>query len=89
MAVGSLCGGMGAGMLAGKMKPSKGYLLLFCYDVSCNLVFDTDYVVFTDDCTGQSGWKGNILFFIVTIIVVLLSFAMKKPFARFAELVEK
>ena len=31
MAVGSLCGGMGAGMLAGKIKAEKGYLLLF-YD---------------------------------------------------------
>lgn len=31
MALGSLCGGMGAGMLAGKMKTRNGYLLLF-YD---------------------------------------------------------
>lgn len=28
MAVGSLCGGMGAGMLANKLKPRNGYLLL-------------------------------------------------------------
>lgn len=31
MAMGSLCGGMGAGMLEGKMKTRNGYLLLF-YD---------------------------------------------------------
>ena len=31
MAMGSLCGGMGAGMLAGKLKAKNGYLLLF-YD---------------------------------------------------------
>ena len=31
MAMGSLCGGMGAGILAGKLKASNGYLLLF-YD---------------------------------------------------------
>lgn len=31
MAIGSLCGGMGAGMLAGKLKARNGYLLLF-YD---------------------------------------------------------
>lgn len=31
MAMGSLCGGMGAGMLAGKLKAKSGYLLLF-YD---------------------------------------------------------
>lgn len=29
MAMGSLCGGMGAGMLAGKIKTRNGYLLLF------------------------------------------------------------
>lgn len=31
MAAGSLCGGMGAGVLAGKLKAKRGYLLLF-YD---------------------------------------------------------
>lgn len=31
MAMGSLCGGMGAGLLAGKLKPKNGYLILL-YD---------------------------------------------------------
>ena len=36
-------------------------------------------------------WKGKIfgLFFIVIVLVVLLAFAMKKPFARLAELITK
>ena len=35
--------------------------------------------------------KGKVfgLFFIVTLLVVLLAFAMKKPFARLAEYIER
>lgn len=33
--------------------------------------------------------KAFVLFFIVTVIVVLLVFAMKNPFARLAEFIEK
>ena len=141
---------MGAGMLAGKMKPSKGYLLLF-YDaltlipiglslmlpvpsmvsygiimVSCFVMmflatlFSIQIMSFLQmivpghligkviSCAmcigmcatpvGQAIYgslfeilkgKAFVLFFIVTVIVVLMSFVMKKPFARLAELIEK
>ena len=147
MAVGSLCGGMGAGMFASRMKPEKGYLLLF-YDaftlipIGCALMLPVpatvSYVVIMISCffmmflatlfsiqimsylqmivpehligkviscamcigmcatpIGQAIYGGLFevlkekvsgLFFIVTVIVVLLAFAMKKPFARLAEL---
>lgn len=147
MAVGSLCGGMGAGMFAGRMKPEKGYLLLF-YDaftlipIGCARILPVpatvSYVVIMISCffmmflatlfsiqimsylqmivpehligkviscamcigmcatpIGQAIYgvlfevlkeKVSGLFFIVTVIVVLLALAMKKPFVRLAEL---
>ncbi|MCI7130146.1 MAG: MFS transporter [Lachnospiraceae bacterium] len=147
MAVGSLCGGMGAGMFAGRMKPEKGYLLLF-YDaftlipIGCARILPVpatvSYVVIMISCffmmflatlfsiqimsylqmivpehligkviscamcigmcatpIGQAIYgvlfevlkeKVSGLFFIVTVIVVLLALAMKKHFARLAEL---
>ena len=150
MAVGSLCGGMGAGVLAGKMKAEKGHLLLF-YDaltlipiglalmfpvlpivsygiimVSCfvmmflatlfsiqimsflQMIVPGDLMGKVISCAmcigmcatpvGQAIYgglfevlKGKVfgLFFIVTLLVVLLAFAMKKPFARLAEIIEK
>lgn len=150
MAVGSLCGGMGAGVLAGKMQAEKGYLLLF-YDaltllpiglalmfpvppmvsygiimVSCfvmmflatlfsiqimsflQMIVPGDLIGKVISCAmcigmcatpvGQAIYgglfeilKGKVfgLFFIVTVLVVLLAFAMKKPFARLAEFIEK
>ena len=148
MAVGSLCGGMGAGMLAGKIKAENGYLLLF-YDaltlipiglvlmlpvppivsygiimVSCfimmflatlfsiqimsylQMIVPGNLIGKVISCAmcigmcatpiGQAIYGGLFeilegkafgLFFIVTVIVVLLAFAMKKPFARLAELI--
>ena len=150
MAVGSLCGGMGAGMLARKIKAEKGYLLLF-YDaltlipiglalqfsvpaivsygiimVSCFVMmflatlFSIQIMAYLQmivpgkligkviSCTmcigmcatpvGQAIYGGLFeiikekvfgLFYIVTMLVVLLAFAMKKPFARLAELIKK
>ena len=150
MAVGSLCGGMGAGMFASRMKPEKGYLLLF-YDaltlipIGCALMLPVpamvSYVVIMLSCLfmmflatlfsiqimsylqmivpehligkviscamcigmcatpiGQAIYGGLFevlkdkvsgLFFIVTVIVVLLAFVMKKPFARLAELFDE
>ena len=150
MAVGSLCGGMGAGVLAGKMKAERGYLLLF-YDaltlipiglalmfpvlpivsygismVSCfvmmflatlfsiqimsflQMIVPGDLMGKVISCAmcigmcatpvGQAIYgglfevlKGKVfgLFFIVTLLVVLLAFAMKKPFARLAEYIER
>lgn len=150
MAVGSLCGGMGAGVLAGKMKAEKGHLLLF-YDaltlipiglalmfpvlpivsygiimVSCfvmmflatlfsiqimsflQMIVPGDLMGKVISCAmcigmcatpvGQAIYgglfevlKGKVfgLFFIVTLLVVLLAFAMKKPFARLAEYIER
>ena len=150
MAVASLCGGMGAGMLAGKIKAEKGYLLLF-YDalslipIGLALMFPVPAIVYYGiimvscfvmmflatlfsiqimsylqmivpgnligkviSCAmcigmcatpvGQAIYgslfeilKGKAfgLFFIVTVIVVLLALAMKKPFAGLAELIEK
>ena len=150
MAVGSLCGGMGAGMLAGKLKAEKGYLLLF-YDaltlipIGLALMFPVppivSYGIIMVSCfvmmflatlfsiqimsylemivpgnligkviscamcigmcatpVGQAIYGGLFeilkgkafgLFVIVTVIVVMLAFAMKKPFARLAELIEK
>lgn len=150
MAVGSLCGGMGAGVLAGKMKAEKGYLLLF-YDaltlipiglalmfpvlpivsygiimVSCfvmmflatlfsiqimsflQMIVPGDLmgkVISCAMCIGMCAtpvgqaiygglfelFKGKvfILFFIITVLVALQAFAMKKPFARLAEYIER
>lgn len=150
MAMGSLCGGMGAGLLAGKMKPEKGYLLLL-YDAltlipigfalmlpvpataSYGIIMASCFVMMflatlfsiqimsylqmivpgsligkVISCAmcigmcatpiGQAiygglfemlGEKVFILFFTVTALVVLLAFAMKKPFGRLAELIGK
>ena len=150
MAVGSLCGGMGAGVLAGKMKAEKGYLLLF-YDaltlipiglalmfpvlpivsygiimVSCfvmmflatlfsiqimsflQMIVPGDLMGKVISCAmgigmcatpvGQATYGGLfelfkgklfILFFIITVLVALQAFAMKKPFARLAEYIER
>lgn len=150
MAAGSLCGGMGAGVLAGKMKAEKGYLLLF-YDaltlipiglalmlsvptiisygilmVSCfvmmslatlfsiqimsylQMIVSSDLIGKVISCAmcigmcatpvGQAIYgglfeilKGKVfgVFFIVTVLIVLLAFAMKKPFAGLAECIDK
>lgn len=150
MAAGSLCGGMGAGVLAGKMKAGKGYLLLF-YDaltlipiglalmlsvpsiisygiimVSCfvmmflatlfsiqimsylQMIVPSDLIGKVISCAmcigmcatpvGQAIYgglfeilKGKVfgVFFIVTVLIVLLAFAMKKPFAGLAECIDK
>lgn len=150
MAVGSLCGGMGAGVFAGKMKAEKGYLLIF-YDaltlipiglalmlpvsptvsygiimVSCfvmmflatlfsiqimsylQMIVPGNLIGKVISCAmcigmcatpvGQAIYGGLFevlkekvfgLFFIVTVIVVLLAFAMKKPFAGLAECIDK
>lgn len=150
MAVGSLCGGMGAGVFAGKMKAEKGYLLLF-YDaltlipigfalmfpvpaivsygitmISCFVMmflatlFSIQIMSFLQmivpgnligkviSCAmcigmcatpiGQAIYgslfeilkeKVFCLFFIVTVLVMMLAFAMKKPFARLALLIAK
>lgn len=150
MAAGSLCGGMGAGVLAGKMKAGKGYLLLF-YDaltlipiglalmlsvpsiisygiimVSCfvmmflatlfsiqimsylQMIVSSDLIGKVISCAmcigmcatpvGQAIYgglfeilKGKVfgVFFIVTVLIVLLAFAMKKPFAGLAECIDK
>lgn len=150
MAVGSLCGGMGAGVLAGKIKAEKGYLLLF-YDaltlipIGLALIFPVPsivaYGIIMVSCfvmmflatlfsiqimsylqiivpdnligkviscamcigmcatpVGQAIYgslfeilKGKVfgLFFIVTVLIVLLAFTMKKPFARLAILIAK
>lgn len=150
MAAGSLCGGMGAGVLAGKMKAEKGYLLLF-YDaltlipiglalmlsvpsiisygilmVSCfvmmslatlfsiqimsylQMIVPSDLIGKVISCAmcigmcatpvGQAIYgglfeilKGKVfgVFFIVTVLIVLLAFAMKKPFAGLAECIDK
>lgn len=146
----SLCGGMGAGLLARKPKVEKGYLLLF-YDalmlIPIGLILMlpvpaiASYVIIMVCCffmmflatlfsiqimsylqmivpnnligkviacamcigmcatpVGQAIYGGLFeilkgkafsLFFIVTVLVALLAFAMKNPFARLAELIEK
>ena len=147
MAVGSLCGGMGAGLFASRMKTKNGYLLLLfdaltLLPIGCALMLPVpamvSYVIIMISCffmmflatlfsiqimsylqmivpehligkviscamcigmcatpIGQAIYGGLFevmkdkefgLFFIVTGIVVLLAFAMKKPFARLAEL---
>ena len=147
MAVGSLCGGMGAGVFAGRMKAENGYLLLLfdaltLIPIGCALMLPVpamaSYVILLISCffmmflatlfsiqimsylqmivpehlvgkviscamcigmcatpIGQAIYGGLFevlkekvfgLFFIVTVIVVLLAFAIKKPFARMAEL---
>lgn len=149
MAVGSLCGGMGAGILARKMKAEKGYILLL-YDaltlipiglalmipmpafisyviimVSCfvmmflatlfsiqimsylQMIVPSNLIGKVISCAmcigmcatpvGQAIYgglfqilkeKAFLMFFVVTILVLLLGFAMKKPFAKVAELIE-
>lgn len=147
MAVGSLCGGMGAGVLASRMRAQNGYLLLLfdaftLIPIGCTLMLPVpamvSYVIIMISCffmmflatlfsiqimsylqmivpehligkviscamcigmcatpIGQAFYGGLFevmkekvsgLFFIVTVIVVLLAFAMKKPFARLAKL---
>lgn len=149
MAVGSLCGGMGAGILARKMKAEKGYILLL-YDaltlipiglalmipmpafisyviimVSCfvmmflatlfsiqimsylQMIVPNNLIGKVISCAmcigmcatpvGQAIYgglfhilkeKAFLMFFVVTILVLLLGFAMKKPFDKVAELIE-
>lgn len=149
MAVGSLCGGMGAGILARKMKAEKGYILLL-YDaltlipiglalmipmqafvsyviimVSCfvmmflatlfsiqimsylQMIVPNNLIGKVISCAmcigmcatpvGQAIYgglfqilkeKAFLMFFVVTILVLLLGFAMKKPFAEVAKLIE-
>lgn len=147
MAVGSLCGGMSAGVLASRMKAENGYLLLLfdaltLIPIGCALMLPipamVSYVIILISCffmmflatlfsiqimsylqmivpehligkviscamcigmcatpVGQAIYGGLFealkekvygLFFTVTVLVVLLAFAMKKPFARMAEL---
>lgn len=77
--------GMGAGVLAGKMKAEKGYLLLFYDALTLIPIGQAIYGCLFEILEG----KAFGLFFIVTVLVVLLAFAMKKPFARLAEFIEK
>lgn len=149
MAVGSLCGGMGAGVFASTMKAKSGYLLLLfdaltLIPIGFALMLPVPamvaYVIIMISCffmmflatlfsiqimsylqmivpkhligkviscamcigmcatpIGQAIYgalfevlkeKVFALFFIVTVIVVLLALAMKKPFARLAELID-
>ena len=149
MAIGSLCGGMSAGILAKKTKPANGYLLLF-YDaltlipigiaLMVNMPAFVSYIIIIVSCffmmllaslfsiqimsylqiivpghligkviscamcigmcatpIGQAIYgvlferlEGSvyILFFVVTLLVVILSFMLKNPFYKLSKLVE-
>lgn len=149
MAIGSLCGGMSAGILAKKTKPANGYLLLF-YDaltlipigiaLMVNMPAFVSYIIIIVSCffmmllaslfsiqimsylqiivpghligkviscamcigmcatpIGQAIYgvlferlEGSVyvLFFVVTLLVVILSFMLKKPFLGLSKLIE-
>lgn len=149
MAIGSLCGGMSAGILAKKTKPANGYLLLF-YDaltlipigiaLMVNMPAFVSYIIIIVSCffmmllaslfsiqimsylqiivpghligkviscamcigmcatpIGQAIYgvlferlevSVYILFFVVTFLVVILSFMLKNPFYKLSKLVE-
>ena len=149
MAIGSLCGGMSAGILAKKTKPANGYLLLF-YDaitlipigiaLMVNMPAFVSYIIIIVSCffmmllaslfsiqimsylqiivpgnligkiiscamcigmcatpIGQAVYgvlfeklNGSVyvLFYIVTVLVVILSFMLKKPFLGLSKLIE-
>ena len=149
MAIGSLCGGMSAGILAKKTKPANGYLLLF-YDVltlipigiafMVNMPAFVSYIIIILSCffmmllaslfsiqimsylqiivpghligkviscamcigmcatpVGQAIYgvlferlEGSvyILFYIVTVLVVILSIMLKNPFLGLSKLIE-
>ena len=149
MAIGSLCGGMSAGILAKKTKPANGYLLLF-YDaltlipigiaLMVNMPAFVSYIIIIVSCffmmllaslfsiqimsylqiivpghligkiiscamcigmcatpIGQAIYgvlfeklEGSvyILFYIVTVLVVILSFMLKNPFLGLSKLIE-
>ena len=149
MAIGSLCGGMSAGILAKKTKPANGYLLLF-YDaltlipigiaLMVNMPAFVSYIIIIVSCffmmllaslfsiqimsylqiivpghligkviscamcigmcatpIGQVVYgvlfeklNGSVyvLFYIVTVLVVILSFMLKNPFLGLSKLIE-
>lgn len=149
MAIGSLCGGISAGILAKKTKPANGYLLLF-YDaltlipigiaLMVNMPAFVSYIIIIASCffmmllaslfsiqimsylqiivpghligkiiscamcigmcatpIGQAAYgvlieklNGSVyvLFYIVTVLVVILSFMLKKPFLGLSKLIE-
>ena len=149
MAIGSLCGGMSAGILAKKTKPANGYLLLF-YDaltlipigiaLMVNMPAFVSYIIIIVSCffmmllaslfsiqimsylqiivpgnligkiiscamcigmcatpIGQAVYgvlfeklNGSVyvLFYIVTVLVVILSFMLKNPFLGLSKLIE-
>lgn len=149
MAIGSLCGGMSAGILAKKTKPANGYLLLF-YDaltlipigiaLMVNMPAFVSYIIIIVSCffmmllaslfsirimsylqiivpgnligkviscamcigmcatpIGQAIYgvlferlEGSvyILFYIVTVLVVILSIMLKNPFLGLSKLIE-
>lgn len=149
MAIGSLCGGMSAGILAKKTKPANGYLLLF-YDaltlipigiaLMVNMPAFVSYIIIILSCffmmllaslfsiqimsylqiivpghligkviscamcigmcatpIGQAIYgvlferlEGSvyILFYIVTVLVVILSIMLKNPFLGLSKLIE-
>ena len=150
MAVGSLCGGMGAGIFARKMKAEKGYMLLIygaltLIPIGLALMIPMPaivaYVIIMASCfvmmilatlfsiqimsdlqiivpegligeviscaicigmcatpIGQAIYgglfeilngKAFFIFYVATILVLILGSAMKKPFAGLAELMEK